>query len=217
MPTANGPSGCTPCGGVQVREADQPGGDERHAGADDDAEGDLPEQRGQFADQAPPGPAAAIRIVTTGRARPSLSPDSTLSSSRDLCGSPVACSGQPWCTRQEAVVATGRGHGVCDSLEKGLTMIHVFRTAAGRAVVAAAAAVAQLAFTPAASAEPAPKKYANCTALLAKYPHGVGRPHARDHVSGTSRPITTFTRDAATYAKNSGLDRDHDGIACEKR
>ena len=44
---------------------------------------------------------------------------------------------------------------------------------------------------------------------------GVGLPGAADHTSGA--PVTTFTRDAATYRLNTGRDRDKDKIACEKR
>ena len=62
---------------------------------------------------------------------------------------------------------------------------------------------------------PAPRAYSNCAALNTVYPHGVGRPGAVDHTSGT--PVTTFTRDAATYQLNTGRDRDKDAIACEKR
>ena len=60
-------------------------------------------------------------------------------------------------------------------------------------------------------------KYANCTALNKKYPHGVGRTGARDHVSGRTKPVTNFTRNNAVYTANSGRDRDKDRIACEKR
>ena len=51
-----------------------------------------------------------------------------------------------------------------------------------------------------------------------KYPHGVGKPGARDTTSGV--PVTTFTRSASLYRTamgyNRSLDRDKDGIACEK-
>jgi len=61
--------------------------------------------------------------------------------------------------------------------------------------------------------------YANCTAVNRTYPHGVGQTHARDHTSGT--PVTSFRHSTKLYnramAHNRGLDRDHDGIACEKR
>ena len=46
------------------------------------------------------------------------------------------------------------------------------------------------------------------------YPHGVGRPGATDHTGG--KPVTTFHVSASIYNANPGLDRDHDGIACEK-
>ena len=47
------------------------------------------------------------------------------------------------------------------------------------------------------------------------YPHGVGRYGARDHTSGT--PVTNFRRSNRLYRQNKGLDRDKDGIACEKK
>ena len=56
-------------------------------------------------------------------------------------------------------------------------------------------------------------------ALNKKYRHGVGQSNAHDKSS--SKKVTTFTHNTALYkkiiAKNHGLDRDHDGIACEKR
>jgi Excalibur calcium-binding domain len=64
-----------------------------------------------------------------------------------------------------------------------------------------------------------PRIYKNCTALNKKYPHGLGRANARDKTSGT--PVTTFKRSTRLYkiamSYNKGLDRDKDGIACEKR
>ena len=63
-----------------------------------------------------------------------------------------------------------------------------------------------------------PPLYKNCTALKKRYPHGVGRLGARDKTSGT--PVTTFKRSTRVYrlalSHNRGLDRDKDGIACEK-
>lgn len=59
--------------------------------------------------------------------------------------------------------------------------------------------------------------FANCTALNKVYRHGVGRKGARDHVSGTTRPVTNFTVNTAVYNANKSRDRDKDGIACEKR
>ncbi len=62
-----------------------------------------------------------------------------------------------------------------------------------------------------------PPVYKNCTNLNKKYPHGIGRAHARDRTSG--RPVTNFTRSDRLYriamSYNRGLDRDKDGIACE--
>jgi uncharacterized membrane protein len=59
----------------------------------------------------------------------------------------------------------------------------------------------------------------NCTQVNKKYAHGVGRAGARDRTSGV--PVTTFRRSTRLYriamSHNKGLDRDKDGIACEKR
>jgi hypothetical protein len=80
-------------------------------------------------------------------------------------------------------------------------------------VVFAASVVAA---APAALAAPS---YTNCTQLQKSYAHGIGRANARDKTSG--KPVTTFKRDTAGYNRamqaNSGLDRDKDGIACERR
>lgn len=63
----------------------------------------------------------------------------------------------------------------------------------------------------------APKRFANCTALNKVYPHGVGKTGARDKVSGKTRPVTKFKVDTRLYnAQKATLDRDKDGIACEK-
>jgi Excalibur calcium-binding domain len=55
--------------------------------------------------------------------------------------------------------------------------------------------------------------------LNQKYPHGLGKVGARDHTTGTP-PVTTFHRSTRLYnlamSYNRGLDRDKDGIACEK-
>jgi hypothetical protein len=63
-----------------------------------------------------------------------------------------------------------------------------------------------------------PALWKNCTNVHKKYPHGVGKLHARDRTSGT--PVTTFKRSTRLYnlAMNyKRLDADKDGIACEKR
>ena len=62
----------------------------------------------------------------------------------------------------------------------------------------------------------AARYFANCTKLNKVYHHGVGKPGAHDHVSGHTRKVTNFYKNKALYNANSGKDRDHDGIACEK-
>jgi len=63
-----------------------------------------------------------------------------------------------------------------------------------------------------------PPLYKNCTNLNKRYPHGLGRLGARDKTSG--EPVTSFKRSTRLYriaiSYNKGLDRDKDGIACEK-
>lgn len=93
-----------------------------------------------------------------------------------------------------------------------------------QSVLAAALAVGLLAACPAAPAEAAAKHYKSCAALQKDYPHGVGKSGAKDKTSG--KPVTTFKVSSALYAANDGrtastgeydLDRDNDGVACEKR
>ncbi|MFC6152961.1 excalibur calcium-binding domain-containing protein [Nocardioides yefusunii] len=90
------------------------------------------------------------------------------------------------------------------------------------ALATAALTVAPLALTTTTAEAAAPKKpamYKNCTALNKVYPHGVGRAKAVDKTSG--KRVTNFKRSTKAYKKamshNKGLDRDKDGIACEKR
>ncbi len=58
----------------------------------------------------------------------------------------------------------------------------------------------------------------NCTNLNKKWKHGVGRAKAVDKTSGTK--VTNFYRNTKAYneavSHNGTLDRDKDGIACEK-
>jgi hypothetical protein len=61
------------------------------------------------------------------------------------------------------------------------------------------------------------KSYSNCTALHRSYPHGVGRAGARDHVRGSTAPVTNFTRSTRIYNQNRSMDRDGDSVACEQR
>jgi len=64
-------------------------------------------------------------------------------------------------------------------------------------------------------------KYKNCKKLNAVHASGVAKPGAVDtkKVKGQKVAVTTSgvpTYDAALYKKNKGLDRDKDGIACER-
>jgi hypothetical protein len=63
-----------------------------------------------------------------------------------------------------------------------------------------------------------PVRWKNCTQVNKRYPHGVGRLRAIDKTSG--EPVTNFRRSNLLYrtamSYNRGLDRDKDGIACEK-
>lgn len=79
-------------------------------------------------------------------------------------------------------------------------------------------AIALVLVAPASAA--APPLYKNCTAFNKKFPHGVGRAKASDETKGTGKPVTTFKRSTTIYNTamrfNKGLDRDKDGVACEK-
>lgn len=70
---------------------------------------------------------------------------------------------------------------------------------------------------PATAVLAAAKKFKNCTALNAVHPHGVAKPGAADLVRGSTKPVTTFKVAPKVYAANTHLDRDKDGVACEKR
>ena len=85
------------------------------------------------------------------------------------------------------------------------------------ALVAAVVLVSSVASAPAAQ-ERIPYRWKNCSHVNAKYRHGVGKRYAHDKTTGT--PVTNFYRSTALYLTamhyNRGLDRDKDGIACEK-
>lgn len=90
------------------------------------------------------------------------------------------------------------------------------------AIAALALSVAALIGTAAsADASSAAGKWKNCTAYNKVYKHGVGKTHAHDHVRGGTRPVTNFKHSTKLYktamAHNKRLDRDKDGVACEKR
>lgn len=65
-----------------------------------------------------------------------------------------------------------------------------------------------------------PTKFDNCREMNRVYPNGVGKVGAKDSTS-TGRPVTAFIRNTALYnsivRNNANLDRDKDGIACERR
>jgi hypothetical protein len=82
-------------------------------------------------------------------------------------------------------------------------------------LVLSAVVGAGLAIGPATTADAGPRVFKNCTQLNKTYPHGVGKPGARDRTSGT--PVTNFKRSKKIYNANKKRDRDKDGIACEKR
>lgn len=87
------------------------------------------------------------------------------------------------------------------------------KAAAKRAAAKRAAEKRAAAKRAAQQREDARNTFANCTDMNEVYPHGVGRPGARDHSSGT--PVTNFKVSQHIYNLNSGSDRDGDGIACE--
>ena len=68
-----------------------------------------------------------------------------------------------------------------------------------------------------------PRLWQKCANVNAKYPHGVGKVGAIDRDADGHRladPVTNFKRSNRVYriamSCNKGLDRDKDGIACEK-
>jgi Excalibur calcium-binding domain len=93
-----------------------------------------------------------------------------------------------------------------------------------RGLVAAAIAVVSFGAVGAATATTT-RSYRNCTALNRVYPHGVGRSGAHDRTA-TGQPVRNFKVSNRLYAQNDGkrplyrgehdLDRDNDGVACEK-
>jgi hypothetical protein len=88
------------------------------------------------------------------------------------------------------------------------------------AVHAAPASTGVVAFSPTAAAA-VPALYDNCTNFHKKYRHGVGRAGARDKTRSGAPGVTTFLRSTRIYniamKWNDDLDRDDDGVACEKR
>ncbi len=60
------------------------------------------------------------------------------------------------------------------------------------------------------------EKFKSCKAMNRVFPHGLGKPGAKDkvHYAG-GRKSTKFKRLTRIYKKNKKLDRDKDGITCE--
>jgi hypothetical protein len=88
----------------------------------------------------------------------------------------------------------------------------------GCALLAAGAVVVSVAPAPAATgAIPAP--WRSCKVVNERFPHGVGRRFAHDRRK-SGDPVTNFRRSTLIYRRamryNPDLDRDRDGIACEK-
>ncbi len=85
------------------------------------------------------------------------------------------------------------------------------------AVAAATLVIAGAAFTGPAEAHTV-GIHDNCTNLNKRWAHGVGLRNAVDRTSGT--PVRNFYRNTDAYRTanrhNGDLDRDNDGIACEK-
>ncbi len=94
----------------------------------------------------------------------------------------------------------------------------------GKAPTAFVAAAALFVFAAPAGSTPLrteamPLLYKNCASLNKKYPDGIGRVGARDKTK-SGDPVTNFKRSSKLYnlalSHNRGLDRDKDGVACEK-
>lgn len=72
------------------------------------------------------------------------------------------------------------------------------------------------------TAEAAPKTYANCTAVNKVYSGGIAKKSVtRNKVTSAGKTTYralkgTVKKDDALYAANKKMDRDADGIACEK-
>jgi hypothetical protein len=98
------------------------------------------------------------------------------------------------------------------------------------ATAALAVTAVPLLVTAPAGAHPPKDAYRTCKELNKHYHHGVGRVGARDRLKKGSKakPVTNWTRNTRVYHLNDGrvgttpgkgqfdLDRDNDGIACEK-
>jgi hypothetical protein len=64
------------------------------------------------------------------------------------------------------------------------------------------------------AAASSPRHFRNCTAVHTVYKHGIAKSrYAASHATGlTGAPKVS----RSLYRANKGLDRDHDGVACER-
>ena len=90
----------------------------------------------------------------------------------------------------------------------------------GKSVRLAAAGIAACTLAVGTAGAAVPSLYDNCTNFNKRYPHGVGKIGARDRTK-SGDPVRTFVRSNRIYRAamrwNDDLDRDKDGIACEKK
>jgi hypothetical protein len=102
-----------------------------------------------------------------------------------------------------------------------LLVVSVGGLGANSAVAESVTATKLSAATAAVSAEAKPdpekKKFKTCAALHKVFKHGVGKKGAKDAVKGRAEPVKSFTVSNASFALNKKLDKDDDGIACEKK
>jgi hypothetical protein len=86
-------------------------------------------------------------------------------------------------------------------------------------LVAAVAGLIVLTASASGARDAIPYRWQSCKHVNAKWPHGVGKRLAHDRTK-SGDPVTNFRRSTALYLTamhyNRGLDRDKDGIACEK-
>lgn len=89
-------------------------------------------------------------------------------------------------------------------------------------VLAATALLCLGVAAPATAAEAAPARFSNCSAVHAVYSGGIAkdgvtRNTVTSHGKRTTRPLRgTVQHSTQLYSANRGLDRDRDGVACEK-
>lgn len=104
-----------------------------------------------------------------------------------------------------------------------IAMVPAGLPAATAAAPAPAQAPQQVAVPAGATATAVPtaalRRFKNCTALNRVYKHGLGKRGAVDRAAGKrkAKPVRNFTVNTRLYnAQPRSLDRDRDGIACEK-